>query len=254
MSRLRVLIVDDEPLARGRIRSLLAGREDVEIAGECARGEEAVRALLAGELDVVFLDIRMPDMDGFEVLEAVGPGEAPVVVFVTAHGDHALRAFDVHAVDYLLKPFDDERFEEALARARHFVERDEGERLREQLRGLLEEARPVRPPAAEHLVVRSGGTTTLLAPAEIRWIEAEGSYVRLHTPERSYLLRESMGRIEAALVPHGFQRVHRSHIVSLGEVRELRNDARGHFVVLRDGTRLRVSERHWGKLRESLGM
>lgn len=253
MTGLRVLIVDDEPLARRRIRALCDKEEDVRVVGECANGREAVDALVGGEQDVVFLDIRMPDMNGFEVLETVGLDALPLIVFVTAHGDHALEAFEARAVDYLLKPFEDERFRSALDRVRQLapgaVENSLRDELSARLRELVESER-ARPADARKLVVRSGGRTTLLAPDEIRWIEADGSYVRLHTGEQRYLLRESMSRIEETLVDRGFLRIHRSSIVRLAEVRELRK----YLVVLRDGTQLRVSERHWSGLRRALGM
>ena len=253
MSPLRVLIVDDEPLARRRIRALLRSDAGFCVVAECGLGREAVQALAAGGLDAVFLDIRMPDMTGFEVLEAVGFERLPMVVFVTAHSDHALQAFDVCAVDYLLKPFEDERLANTLARLRrlapHRNQEDAQQQLRSQLQKLVEHERRAQPGAGA-LVIRSGGRTTLLAPEEVRWVQADGCYVRVHTDQQDYLVRESMARIEVRLADAGFLRIHRSSIVRLAEVRELRKQ----HVALRDGTLLRVSERYWRHLRDALGM
>ena len=234
MNPLRVLIVDDERLARARLRALLALRKDVEVVGESADGASAVHDLRAHRPDLVFLDVRMPDRDGFEVLAALEPTERPAVVFVTAHGDHALRAFDVHAVDYLLKPFEDERVGEAVERA-----------LR--LRGPR--------PDPERFVVRSGARTAFLSPDEVDWIEAQGSYVRLHAGESSWLLRDTLTRLEERLAPRRFQRVHRSVLVHLDRVRETLHGARGELrLVLDRGTVLPVSRRFRERLRARLGL
>ena len=249
MSHLRILIVDDERLARRRIHKLLAGRSDLELIGECAGGAEAVATIRRERPDLVFLDVQMPDLDGFEVLETIGPEAMPIVVFVTAYDDYTLRAFDVHALDYLLKPFDDERFEEALACARQRFAERKARDLAGRLRALLDEHRPT----TGRLAVRTGRRVVFVDPREIDWIGAEGSYVRLHVADRSHLLRETLGNLEERLPADLFLRVHRSTIVNLRRVREVRSGRGGScHVVLEDGRSLPVSEPHRGELRRRL--
>ena len=249
MGILRVLIVDDEPLARRRIRNLLANTEDVVVVGECSLGAQAVEALRSGGQDAVFLDIGMPDMDGFEVVRAAGVADLPRIVFVTAHGDRALEAFEVHAVDYLLKPFDDDRFAATIRRLRALTADPAGaDGQAQRLERLLETAGPSHAPST--LAVRSGGKTTLLSPEEVLWVQADGNYAHLHTRDGSYLFRESMTQLEKTLVPHGFLRIHRSAIVRLAEVRTLGDRE----AALRNGAALRVSETYWPALRRALGV
>ena len=241
---LRVLIVDDEPLARRRVRGLLAGARDVEVVGECAGGRAAVAAIREAAPDVVFLDVQMPELDGFGVLAEVGAARAPAVVFVTAHDEHALRAFEVHALDYLLKPFRRERFEEALRRARAAAARGAPDA---RLAALLEDRERARR-RAERLLVRDGGRVTFVRVASIDWLEAAGNYVKLHAGGAEHLVRETLTALEARLDPERFARIHRSLIVNLDRVAEVlpgRNDG---VVVLAGGTRLPLSRSYRDRL------
>ncbi|WP_254614718.1 MULTISPECIES: LytTR family DNA-binding domain-containing protein [unclassified Myxococcus] len=247
--RLRTLVVDDEPLARQSLRSLLAGDAGMEVVGECATGREAIKVLRQGPVDVLFLDIQMPGADGFEVLRAVGPGAAGAVVFVTAFDTYALQAFDVGAVHYLLKPFDDARFASVLARAK---ERVRGLRVQGMARQLGElysaeepvpAARPVASPTyLERLAVKEAGRVLLVPVEQIDWVEAEDCYVQVHVGSRSHLLRQSLRELEAQLDPRRFLRIHRSTLVNLERVRELQPLFHGEYwVQLHDGRRLKLS-------------
>ncbi len=234
---LRALIVDDEDLARQRIRHLLRKEPDVEIVGECAHGVEAVRAIESLSPDLVFLDIQMPELDGFGVIEAVGADRMPATLFVTAFDQHALRAFEVHALDYLLKPFDPERFRAALDRARRWCATGG----RPDLEGLLEGVRRERP-WLDRILVRQGDRHVLLRCSQIQWIEAEDNYVRLHVEGTSHLLRQTLTGLLQRLDPAQFRRIHRSAIVNLDFIRELQPWTSGdHLVLMRDGTKLTLS-------------
>ena len=239
MSPIRALIVDDEPLARERVRTLLAGEADIELVGECGDGAEAVAAIERLTPDLLFLDVQMPEVDGFEVLEALPGPRLPAVIFITAYDRYALRAFDVHALDYLLKPFDRERFGLALDRARTELARPEaGVSVTRRVLELLESFRSERRHAAR-LVVRESGRVFFLRAAEIDWIEAVGNYARLHVGPRSHLLRETMKALESRLDPEQFVRIHRSRIANVERIRQLESSRRGDYVVvLSDGTHL----------------
>jgi two-component system, LytTR family, response regulator len=231
----RIVIADDEPLARKTIRLLARRDPDVEIVAECRNGEEAVDAVREHKPDLLFLDIQMPRLDGFDVLEILGD-EAPAIVFVTAYDQYAIRAFEVHAIDYLLKPFTDERFEKALARAKDLVLRNDAEREKQTRLTASHRA------FTQRFMVRSAGRIVFLKAGEIDWIEAADYYARLHAGASAYLLRESMNDLEARLDPNAFVRIHRSAIVNLDRVREMRPLFRGELtVVLHDGTQLRMS-------------
>lgn len=235
---IRAVIVDDEPLARRRIRSLLVEARDVEVVAECANGREAIRAVEASPPDLLFLDIQMPELDGFDVLQAIGVDHVPVVIFVTAYDRFALRAFEAQALDYLLKPFDDERFEAALQRARARIRQQQGSDLDRRLRALLEEVRGDRG-YLRRLVVPTGHRSVFIRTEEIDWIEADRNYIRLHVGAQAYLLRENLGRIESALDPATFCRIHRSTIVNVDRIQAVESLFRGEYqVVLRDGTKL----------------
>lgn len=286
MRAIRTLIVDDEPAARAGMRQLLAADSEILVAGECASGEEAVAAIRDAAPDLVFLDVQMPELDGFDVLRAVGVAGAPAVVFVTAYDQYALRAFDVHAIDYLLKPFTDDRFREALGRAKQQVRQGHLGELSERLAVLLEQlgdaqattranglapAAPApptqsappgnavralepRPTYLERLVVKSAGKVTLLRVDEIEWIDAEGDYVRIHVGKAWHLLRETMKNLEARLDPTRFVRIHRSTIVNLERVKELQPFFRGEYVVvLNGGTTLKLSRGYRDTLEARLG-
>jgi len=252
VKKIRTLIVDDEPLARERLAGLLAAEPDIEIIGQCRDGEEAVRAILEHSPDLVFLDIQMPQMNGFEVIEAVGPEKMPLVIFVTAHDQHALRAFQVRALDYLLKPFDRDRFRDALERARTQVQREDGGEIGRRLLALVKDLRRDQP-RTDRLVVKSGGRLFFLRADEIDWVEAAGNYVRLHVGSTSYLLRETMNAIEGRLDPEKFFRIHRCRIVNMERIQELQPWLNGEYaVMLRTGTRLTLSRGYREKLQERL--
>jgi two-component system LytT family response regulator len=237
---MRTLIVDDEPLARKRIRQFLAGEPDLEIVGESGDGIEAVRMIEALEPDLLFLDVQLPELDGFGVLESLESGKVPATIFITAYDKHAVRAFEVHAIDYLLKPFDRERFLDALGRARDLSGKGRPQ-YQPGLESLLAEVRKGRS-YSDRFLVRSGDHYVLLKSGAIQWIEAENNHVRLHGDTHSYLLRRSMSRILESLNPRQFRRIHRSAIVNLDFVREIQPWLGGDMLILmRDGTELTLS-------------
>lgn len=263
VASLRALIVDDEPLARAGIRVLLERDPEIEVVGECADGAAAVRAVLEKKPDLLLLDVQMPEMDGFQVLRALPEERLPVVIFITAYDQYALKAFEVHALDYLLKPFDDERFERALSRARAQLRRKQVGEVNRSLAALLasyalpgdEPDPPGAAPYLSRLVVKSGGRIIFLDVDEVDWIEAADYYVRLHAGGKSHLLRERMATLETKLDPARFARIHRSAIVNLDRVRELQPWFRGqHMVILKDGTRLTLSRGRRALLEARLGM
>lgn len=248
MTPVRTLIVDDEVLARRRIARLLAGRADVAVVGEARNGREALERIRSARPDLVFLDVQMPDLDGFEVLAALD--ELPLVVFVTAWDQYALRAFDVHALDYLLKPFDDDRFEAALTRA---VERIRRERLLPQGERTLAALAEIRRDLPRRLLLKDGGRLVLVDPGEIDWIGAAGVYVELHLDGRTHLMRDSLAGMAARLPVGQFQRIHRSAIVNLERIRALHPRDHGEYgVELRDGTLLKASRTHAAALVRAL--
>jgi two-component system, LytTR family, response regulator len=245
---IRVLIVDDEPLARERIRDLLERDPEVIVVGECSDGDEAVAAIRERGPDVVFLDVQMPERGGFEVVEAIGVDSLPAVVFVTAYDQYALRAFEVCAIDYLLKPFDEDRFARTLARAKAQARGARSDDVERRVLALVEEVR-TRTRHLDRLMIKSGGHFVFLKTEEIDWIEAEGNYVRLHVGDASHLLRETVAGLDAQLDPAQFLRVHRSTIVNLDRVREIQPLFHGeHRVVLKDGTKLTLSRGYRDRL------
>ena len=275
----RTLIVDDERMARKRLRTLLAADADIDVIGECTNGRDAVITINERSPDLVFLDVQMPELDGFAVVQTVGVERMPVTVFVTAFDQYALKAFEAHALDYLTKPFDRERFQTSLGRAKHQVHlrtatvastsvgtpsapfpivsstntgvvgvpRDAG--VDERLVAVLAEIER-RQQYAERLMVRSAGRVTFLRVEEIDWVEAAGNYVRLHVGRDAHLLHEGLAALATRLNPARFARIHRSTIVNLDRVRELQPWFHGDAVaILRDGTRLQVSRTY----RDALG-
>jgi two-component system LytT family response regulator len=253
MRQIKTLIADDEPLARERLAGLLAHEPDMEVVAQARDGEEAIAAIQDHSPDLAFLDVQMPHMSGFDVIEAIGPDRMPLVVFVTAYDQHALKAFQVRALDYLLKPFDRERFADALQRARKQIERDETGDLGRRLMALVKDLRKDQP-RSDRLVVKSGGRLFFLRTDEIDWIEAAGNYVRLHVGTSSHLLRETMNAIEGRLDPEKFFRIHRSRIVNMERIQELQPWLNGEYaVLLRTGTRLTLSRGYREKLQERLG-
>jgi two-component system LytT family response regulator len=252
-TKIRALVVDDEPLARRRIRKLLARDADVEVIGDCANGYEAIDAISRQTPNLVFLDVQMPEVDGFAVLEQIDRSLIPFVIFVTAYDQYALKAFEVSAVDYLLKPFDRKRFEQALQRAKTRLFTEQGSGINQQTLALLQELK-ARSQHLERLLIKSGGRAFFLKTDEIDWIAAEGKYVRLHVGNESHLLREGMTAIEAQLDPRKFLRVHRSSIVNIDRVKELQPWFNHEYqVVLKDGTKLILSRSCRKKLTELLG-
>jgi two-component system LytT family response regulator len=250
--KLSVVIADDEPLARERVLSLLAAEPDIEVVAQCRDGEEAVRAIAERRPDLVLLDVEMPRMDGFDVINAVGAERMPPLIFVTAYDQHAIRAFEVRALDYLLKPFDRERFAGALRRARGQIDAqatgDLGRRLVAMMKDLEREA-----PRSDRIVVKSGGRLFFLRADEIDWIEAAGNYVRLHVAAQTHLLRETMNAIEARLDPERFFRIHLSRIVNVERIQEMQPWLNGEYsLVLKTGARLTISRGYREKLQEKL--
>jgi two-component system, LytTR family, response regulator len=241
---MRVLMVDDEEPARAKLRRMAAGEPDVEVAGEAGSGQEAVRAIRELRPDVVFLDIQMPGLNGFEVIEAVGPAHMPCVVFVTAFDEHALRAFEAEAFDYLLKPVTPDRFRRMMERLRRWLPGPRDPALAARLDRLLESLRPARP-VVSRLMVEDGDRTVFLVVERIDWIDAAKNYVEVHAGTRTYLLRSSIGALQERLDPATFVRINRSQIVRLDAVKEMHPWFHGEFkVVLKDGTELMWTRRY----------
>jgi two-component system LytT family response regulator len=250
---IRTLIVDDEALARKFIRRMLKDDRDFEIVGECSNGKETVAMIRAENPDVVFLDVQMPEMDGFDVLESIGFERLPEIIFTTAYEQYAIRAFELHALDYLLKPFDQVRFKEAIryTKGRFGSERrnDEGT----QLRALVENIKN-KPQHLERLVIKSGGRITFLRTDEITWIEADDKYVHLHTSTARPMVRQTLSAMEEQLDPARFRRIHRSAIVNIEQIAELQPLFSGEYsILLQDGTKLTLSRNYKDKLFELLG-
>lgn len=251
--RVRVLLVDDESLARAMLREMLSDDQDVEIVGECVNGCEAVEAINTTVPDLVFLDVQMPEVGGFEVLEVLGKEQIPHVIFVTAYDQYAVRAFEVHALDYLLKPFDRERFDLSWQRAKAQIMQDRDGGVDQRILALLEEMK-AGSKYLERLVIKAAGRIYFLETSEIDWIEAEGNYVSVHAGKKSHLLRETISSLEAQLDPKKFLRIHRSSIVRIDRIRELQPWFHGEFrVVLQNGMQLTLSRNYRDKLQEALG-
>jgi len=250
---IRVLVVDDEPLAREKICGMAADDPDIRIVAECSNGAEAIEAVQTMRPDLILLDVQMPEVGGFAVLEALKDEGLPPVIFITAYDHYAVRAFEFHALDYLLKPFDRERFQTAIERAKRQIRRDSGARMDARILALLEEMRET-PRYSERLVVKTGGRVFFLNTDEIDWVEAEGNYVSIHTGKKSYLLRETITGLESQLDPKEFVRIHRSAIVRLDRIKELQPWSHGEYhVLLQDGTRLTLSRSYREKLQAALG-
>jgi two-component system LytT family response regulator len=271
----RILIVDDEPLARQRVEDLLRAEEGVEIVASVDNGAAAVDAIRSLEPDLVFLDVQMPGKTGLDVVREIGPDEMPATIFVTAYDRYALQAFDLAAVDYLVKPFDDERFEQAFRRARRHVELEEMGELRERLLAVLDagprtsapapegEAAPSsasgtprgRSPYLERIAVEMRGKVRVVPVSQIEYITASGPYVELHTSERAYLIREAIHTLEERLDPERFLRIHRSIIVRVDLIDTFHRGAGGDYEVqLKSGARLRVSRSRREELERRLGV
>jgi two-component system LytT family response regulator len=258
---MRVLIVDDEPVARQRLRRLLSEIEDVQLIGECKNGRDAVTKISEDRPDLVLLDVQMPMMDGFAVLRSLPEDAMPIVVFVTAFDEHATAAFDVHALDYVVKPVEAERFRVAVERARRQLSIESTVERHQRLIELLREQSGDPPastaPAAtgtrrpQRLLINEDGRRFFVAVADIEWIEAYGNYVRLHVGPKTHLLRATMSHVESSLDPSQFGRIHRSSIVNLLAVREIQPWFSGeHIVILKDGTKLKLSRNYRDRFQE----
>jgi two-component system, LytTR family, response regulator len=245
---IRVCVVDDEPIACRKIQRLLREDPQMEVVAVCKNGEEAAGAIQKLSPDLVFLDVQMPEMDGFEVLKATGTDNMPYVIFVTAYDHYAIQAFEVHALDYLLKPFDKKRFQDSLNRAKAQIQLD---RQQPNLEALLKE---IKPSYLERLVIKSRGNVFFLKTDEIDWIEAQGKYELLHTKQGNHLIREGMNKLQAELDPKKFVRIHKSTIVNIDRIERLQPLFHGDFrVFLRNGTTLTISRRYREKLEQLLG-
>ena len=250
---IKALIADDEPLARKFIRRLLKQDPEVEIVAECGNGKEAAAMIREHKPDLVFLDVQMPEMDGFAVLDAVGLDQLPEIVFTTAYESYAIRAFELHALDYLLKPFDQVRFKAAMKHARERLRSPPAEEAGLQIGTLLESIKAQRQ-HLERLIIKADGRITFLNTLEIDWIEADDKYVHLHTTKGKRMVRQTLSAMEAQLDPAKFLRIHRSAIVNIERIKELQPLFNGeHSLHLENGTKLTVSRSYKDKLFERLG-
>ena len=249
---IRTLIVDDEPLARTHLRSLLAPDEDIEILGECGSGSEAVEAIRRDEPDLVLLDIQIPELDGFEVIRQIGPESMPFVLFVTAYDEHALRAFEAQALDYLMKPVNRERLRGAVQRAKELIRGVRGAEMAEPLTRLLETLQPRAAPL-DRLALRLDGRILFLRIEQIDWIEAADDYVRLHVGKQTLEHRDTLTRLEQRLPADRFLRIHRSTIVNVDRIREMQPWFQGDYVlIMQDGTRLTTGRSYRDRLKALL--
>jgi len=252
------LIVDDEPLGRELVRHMLAAHADIRVVGECPDGEKALAAIKRHAPQIVFLDIKMPRVDGLALLDRLPAEDRPLVVFITAHDAYAIRAFEAHALDYLLKPFDQERFDQTVARLRQRLEQLEAAKLGHSVRHLLAGAAPTRAAKtpADRIVVRESARVSFVSIDEIRWLDASGNYVALHIDAgKTHLVHETMTAMEARLDPATFVRIHRSTIVRVDRIKELLPHFNGEYVVvLKDGAKLKLSRGYLEKARAALGL
>jgi two-component system LytT family response regulator len=238
---IRALIADDERLAREKLRILLDAEPDIRLVGECGNGRQAVSALRQHRPDLLFLDIHMPDMDGFEVLGAISPDETPAVIFTTAYDRYAVKAFEMHALDYLLKPFDQERLQSALNRTRAELTKSPRNGVAQQVLDLLATSK-TQPQTAKRFVIKAGGRMLFLDQEDIDWVEAAANYVKINVGKDTHLLRESIGKLSERLDPRHFVRIHRSLLVNVGKIKALQPCNRGEYILtLRNGKELPCS-------------
>lgn len=248
--KIKTLIVDDEPIARDRVRRMLREESDIEIIGECGNGKEAVNFINEKQPDLVFLDIQMPEMNGFEAVQSISSEKVPAIIFVTAFDQYAIQAFDVHALDYLLKPFNRERFKRAVTRAREQIEKAQSGKIDERLASLLADLTSSKK-YLERLVVKSVGRVFFLRTEEVDWIEAAGNYAKLHVGREGHLIRETMNGLESKLNPDKFLRIHRSTLVNIDRIKELNPLFSGDYtVMLKNGTELTLSRNYRDRLLE----
>jgi len=251
--KIRTLIVDDEPLALERLVKLLEAEPNIEIVGECTNGREALAAIQSASPDLLFLDVQMPELDGFGVVAALPKAQMPAIVFVTAYDQFAVRAFEVNALDYLLKPFDRERFQVALRRAIEQIQRQQPEEITRRLSQLIAGLKPESKPL-ERLAIKTEGRVLLLRLEDIDWIEAADNYVNIHIGTESHLHRETLTALEGKLVSSQFLRISRSTLVNVERIKELQPMFHGDYVViLRDGTKLSLSRSYREKVNQFLG-
>ncbi|MEW6733164.1 MAG: LytTR family DNA-binding domain-containing protein [Acidobacteriota bacterium] len=256
MKKIRTLVIDDEPIAREGLHTLLAAQSDFEVVGECRNGREAVKAIQEQSPDLVFLDVQMPKMNGFDVITEIGVSHMPAVIFVTAYDQYAIKAFEVDAIDYLLKPFDEERFGKTVERVRRYFQRGDFHTLNERLCVLLKHLarEEPKPKQLERVVIKSAGRIFFVNVDEIDWIEASGNYVRLHVGDRSHLLRETMDAMATNLASDQFLRIRRSVIVNIKRIKELQPLFKGEYlIILWDGTELTSSRHYRDHLKPLLG-
>jgi two-component system, LytTR family, response regulator len=254
IQKIRTMVADDEPIARARVVSLLRGEEDIELVRECATGEEARSAIEQGNLDLLFLDIQMPEITGLDLARTIQANGMPAVVFVTAYDQYALRAFEVHALDYLLKPFSSDRFRAALGHAReHLAKRRTGSDGPSTASQDEPREQPL-PTRRNRLMVKSGGRIHFVRTNDIDWCEAAGNYVRMHVSQLEYLVRDTMSHLESQLDSQQFMRIHRSTIVNVDRIQEMQSSFNGEYVVLlRNGTRLTLSRGYRDAIQARLG-
>ena len=251
--RIRALVVDDEPLAREMIREMLGDDSEVEIVAECANGREAVDSIKSLKPDLVFLDVQMPEIGGFEVLESLEPESTPYIIFVTAYDQYAVRAFEVHAFDYLLKPFDHERFDAAWQRVKAQIKVDQGGERDRHILALLEELKS-GPRHLERLVIKNGGRVFFLNVQDVYCIESEGNYVRVYDNQKGYLLRETISNLEEQLDPMQFRRIHRSAIVKIDRIKEMQPWFHGEYrIIMENGKELTLSRNYRQNFQGAVG-
>lgn len=258
---IQALIVDDEPLARRTIRDLLAEQSDIHVVGECSNGPDAVTFIQDNRLDLLFLDVQIPGLNGFETLARLEPERIPAIIFVTAFDQYALKAFEVHALDYLLKPFSDQRFREAVQQAKAQIELKEISHVSQSLLNLLgerfqpesEQQNQERKSSLTRFMIKTRGRVIFIEASHVDWISADDYFIKLHAGEKTHLLRMSMNDLEKKLDPETFLRIHRSTIVNFDRVQELRQIAGGEYVVvLKTGTELKISRGRRTRLQQIL--
>ncbi len=248
--RIKTLVVDDEPLARDRIKDLLEEESEFDLVGESCNGFEAVKHISEKQPDLVFLDVQMPEMDGFEVLDTINSEDMPHIIFITAYDQYALRAFEVHALDYLLKPFDQKRFRKSILRAKEQIDQSNSATITDRFHELIQELKPNQR-YMERLVIKSEGRIFFVKTDEISWIEAAGNYVTVHVNGEEHLIRDTMNSMERKLNPEKFMRIHRSRIVNIEHVKEIQPFYNGeNLIILNNGTELTLSRKYREKLKE----
>ena len=249
---IRTLIVDDEPLARKKILTFLAEEQDVEICAECANGLEAVDAIRTYNPDLIFLDIQMPEMDGFEVIRSFESTALPCVIFITAYDQYAIQAFENHALDYLLKPFNRERFKTALNRARDILHNKQLQNVNEQMLRLLTQLENPKK-YTDRIVIKSSQRIFFLPVSEIDWLGAAGNYVEIHSGKETHLIRDTLSHLETTLDSHHFIRIHRSAMVNIDRIQEIQPDSSDYLIILKSGHKISMSRNYKEKFVKIIG-